>query len=852
MDSVLNLNKEKGLSNQEAANKLRRDGYNELPSQKSKSALVIFFKVLSEPMLILILVSISIYLFFGEAKDSIMLIVSIFFIVGITYYQERKTEKTLDALKNLSSPRASVIRDGEQIRIPGREVVKDDVVIIREGDRVPADATVIACENLSVDESLLTGESVPVRKASWDGKSQSIRPGGNDLPFVYSGSLVISGRGLVKVHAIGSNTEMGKIGKSLVDIQEEDTLLKRETSKIVKNIAIIGFILCGVLVFAYYVLRGNFISALLSGLTLAMAILPEEFPLVLVIFLTLGAWRISRKNVLTRNSAAIETLGAASVLCVDKTGTLTYNKTVLSEMYTDGLFINLQEDTKKHFSENFHKLLEFAILASQKDPYDPIEKELNAKGGKLLKHTKHIHESWELIKEYPLSKELLALSHVWKSPNKNDFVIASKGAPEAILKLCQADSAETDKVLIRVKEMSDRGLRVLGVAKAIFTKSKLPEKQHNFEFEFVGLIGFVDPIREGVSIALKEAYAAGIRVILITGDYPGTARFVAEKIGIKDFENIIVGSELTKMNKAELTEKIKTVNVFARIVPEQKLAIIDALKANKEVVAMTGDGVNDAPALKAASMGIAMGERGTDVARESADLVLLDDDFSSIVTAVRLGRRIYDNLKKAMSYLVAIHIPIAGMSLLPVLTKLPIVLFPAHITFMEFIIDPTSSMVFESEKEDSDIMNLPPRNIQASLFSKRSVLISFLQGFGVLIINYALYFYIISTGRNEMESRSFAFATLVLSNLLLILVNLSWNQNIFWVIRNANKILIAVLCVALISLFAVIYIPILSDLFHLAPLKFSDLLLIFSVVSIGLVWFEILKIFRKKDVLTNK
>lgn len=844
MDAILNLQNIGGLSNQKAGEILRKGGYNELPGQKSKSPFSILIRVLSEPMLLLLVVAAALYLFMGEMKDSIILMVSVFFIIGITYYQERKTEKTLDALKNLSSPRALVIREGKQVRIPGREVVAEDIIMVREGDRIPADAVVLSCENLSVDESILTGESNPVRKIEWDKKTERQKPGGDDLPFVYSGTLVISGRGAAKVYATGINTEMGKIGRSLTVIKDEDTLLKKETSKIVRRIAIFGVLFCGLLVIAYLLIKGDLVRGILAGLTLSMAILPEEFPLVLVIFLTLGAWRISRKKVLTRNASAIETLGAASVLCVDKTGTITYNTTKLSKLYSTGSFYEINGKRNSVFSENFHALLEYGVLASQRDPFDPIEKELNEKGNILLKNTHHLHANWNLIKEYPLSKDLLALSHVWRSPNRDEFVIATKGAPEAVLELCHATQKENKEILSKVKEMSDQGLRVLGVAKALFTENKLPEKQYGFRFEFVGLLGFIDPLRKSVPKAIKESYAAGIRVILITGDYAGTARFVAEKIGIKNWMNCIVGDELEKMDKAELVEKIKTTNVFARIVPEQKLAIIDALKANGEVVAMTGDGVNDAPALKAAHIGIAMGERGTDVAREASSLVLLNDDFSSIVAAVRLGRRIYRNLKRAMGYLLAIHVPIAGMSLLPVLFNMPIVLFPAHIAFLEFIIDPACSLVFESVRPEPDIMRVAPRKIQAPLFNKKTVTINLLQGLGILLVVFGLFIYTKVSGRSETELRSFAFASLVLSNLLLIIVNLSWEENIFRILKYANKTLLLVVGGAILSLFIVLYVPFFSDLFHLSPLYFLDFLLILFTALISLGWFEALKYFR--------
>ncbi|MCX6791791.1 MAG: HAD-IC family P-type ATPase, partial [Candidatus Gottesmanbacteria bacterium] len=668
-----------GLTEHEAALKLAADGYNELPSQKSQSSFALLARVLSEPMLLLLLGCGAIYFFLGEPRDAFMLLSFVVVVIAITFYQEKKTEKTLEALKNLSSPRALVVRDGKQLRIPGREVVAGDIVVIREGDRIPADACVLSCENLSVDESLLTGESVPVRKTEWDGKTKHERPGGDDLPFVYSSSLIVSGRGIAKVYGTGLSTEIGKIGKSLRSIKEEPTLLQKETAAIVRSMTIIGISLCSLLVLIYAFVKGNFIQGLLAGLTLSMAMLPEEFPVVLIIFLTLGAWRISKRKVLTRRPAAIETLGAATVLCTDKTGTLTLNKMKLTSLFTEGSFYEVSDFASTDLPEKFHPLLEYGILASEKDPFDPIETELKKNGGLYLTHTQHLHGNWKLVKEYPLSKEFLAFSHVWQMSNKKEYSVASKGAPEAILDLCHVTSRKREEILKRVTEMSDKGLRVLGVAKAVYAKGALPKNQHDYIFEFVGLLGFIDPHRSTASQSVREAYDAGIRVIVITGDYPGTAQFIAKKIGINNPETYITGDQLATMDQRVLRERIKTTNVFARVMPEQKLAIVNALKANGEIVAMTGDGVNDAPALKSAHIGIAMGDRGTDVAREAASLVLLNDDFSSIVAAVRLGRRIFDNLAQAMGYILAVHIPIAGMSLLPLLFNLPVVLLPAHI-----------------------------------------------------------------------------------------------------------------------------------------------------------------------------
>jgi P-type Ca2+ transporter type 2C len=844
--TVIDTEKLTGLSEKAAQKRLLEEGYNELQSQKKQNIFVILYHILKEPMLLLLLGSGAIYLLLGEKQDALMLLTFVFVVIGITFYQEHKTERALAALRNLSSPRALVIRDGQQLRIPGREVVKEDLILLREGDRIPADATIISSSNLLVDESLLTGESAAVRKSVWDKKMILTQPGGEDLPFVFSGTMVTQGRAVGLVTSIGIHTQIGKIGKSLQGIKEEDTLLQKETSNIIRNFAIAGIFLSLTIVLLLGFTRGDWIQGFLAGLTLSMAMLPEEFSVVLLIFLALGAWRMSKRKVLTRKTAAIETLGAANVLCVDKTGTITENHMKLSGVMVHQNFLEMSVKNSDILPENYHSLFEYSMLASQKDPFDPIEKEIKENCEKYLKGTHHLHENWKLVQEYPLSKELLALSHVWHSPDKKQYVIASKGAPEAIADLCHFNTIQQKELLQNIQNMSQKGLRVLGVAKALFQSSLLPKTQHDFQFEFVGLIGFTDPVRSNINDSIQECYSAGIRVIMITGDYPGTAQFIAKSIGLKNYDLCITGSEILTMDKKILQEKIKSVNIFARVVPQQKLGIVNALKANGCIVAMTGDGVNDAPALKSAHIGIAMGQRGTDVAREASDLVLLNDDFSSIVSAVKMGRRIFDNLKKAMAYIFAVHVPIAGMSLLPILFNLPVVLLPAHIAFLELIIDPACSVVFESEKEEPDIMNRPPRDLKKPLFDTQALVLSLLQGFGVLSVVFIIFLLSLHYGLGENDARTLAFITIVFCNLLLIITNLSHNAHFIQILKNKNPALFTVLASTLTGLFGVIYVPVLRNLFHFTIPSGKNILMSLSVALVSIVWFEGFKILRNK------
>lgn len=728
-----------GLSDAEVARRLQQHGYNELPSTKGRSILATAWDVVREPMFLLLLACGTIYLLMGDVQEALMLLGFVFVVLGITLYQERKTERALEALRDLSSPRALVIRGGERKRIAGREVVRDDLLVLAEGDRVPADAVVLSCGNLSTDESLLTGESVPVRKVPWDGVREMSRPGGEDLPFVFSGTLVVQGQGIAKVRATGIQTEMGNIGKALQTVQVEGTRLQQEVGRLVRYIALVGLTLCTAVVVLYGLTRGDWLHGFLAGITLAMALLPEEFPVVLTVFLALGAWRLAKMKVLARRVPVIETLGSATVLCVDKTGTLTVNRMSIRKLAVDGTVHDVEQQAGQALPESFHEIVEFGILASQRDPFDPMEKAFHDLGNARLAQTEHLHADWTLERGYPLSPSLLAMSHVWKSPTGQDYVLAAKGAPEAIADLCHLSAERTQAIGDQVAAMAQDGLRVLGVARGVFGQKNLPGEQHDFTFEFLGLVGLADPVRPTVPVAVEECYTAGIRVVMITGDHRKTAQSIARQAGLKPLDEIITGPELEKMDKAELQQRVRTVNVFARTVPEQKLRLVNALKANGEVVAMTGDGVNDAPALKAAHIGIAMGGRGTDVAREAASLVLLNDDFSSIVQAVRMGRRIFDHLQKAMTYIVAVHVPIAGMSLIPVMFGWPLALLPVHILFLELVIDPACSVVFEAEPEEEDLMRRHPRSTKKPLFGREILGLGLLQGASVLLIVLTVY-----------------------------------------------------------------------------------------------------------------
>ena len=851
MQTGWDIEKITGLTEDAAAGRLAEEGPNELPSSKRRGALAIAWEVVREPMFLLLVACGVVYLTLGEPKEAAMLLGFVFVIMGITIIQERRTERALDALRDLTSPRALVIRDGQQRRIAGRDVARGDMVVLAEGDRVPADGVLRIAVSLATDESLLTGESVPVRKVASAEAATLDKPGGDDLHSVFSGSLVTAGQAVAEVLATGGRTEIGKIGKALQTLEPEQTLLQKETGRLVRTLAIVGLSLCVVVVVLYALTRGNTVQSwkegFLAGIALAMATLPEEFPVVLTIFLALGAWRISQKRVLTRRMPVIETLGAATVLCVDKTGTLTQNRMTVRKLAVRQNTLDVQDAAGSPLPEEFHRLLECGVLASRADPFDPMEKAIRQLGEDKLAHTDHVHVGYGLVREYPLSPALLAVSHVWRSPDGSTLIIAAKGAPEAIVDLCHLDATATQLFLQQAASMAEEGLRVLGVAQGRARKgAELPKQQHDFDFEFLGLVALADPIRPAVPQAVRECQAAGIHVIMITGDYPGTARSIGRQVGLLT-DRVLTGPELDAMSDEELRHRMRDTCICARVVPVQKLRIVNALKADGEVVAMTGDGVNDAPALKAAHIGVAMGGRGTDVAREAAGLVLLDDDFSSIVEAVKSGRRIFDNIKKAISYIFAVHVPIAGLSLAPVFfSDWPLILLPVHILFLELIIDPSCTLIFEAEQAEADVMQRPPRNPNERLFGLRSLLVSLLQGLSAMVIVLTVFLVARAMKHTHDNARGLTFAALVVANIGLILTNRSWSRTILSMLRSPNTALWWVVAGAAIVLGLVLYVPPLRKLFHFAPLHLVDLLICLAAGAVSGLWFECLKVMRKR------
>ena len=835
----------RGLSEGDAQARLKAHGYNELPRPDRRTPFRIVAEVLREPMLALLLGGGLVYLLLGDVKEAVILLVFALLSVLITVVQEARTERVLEALRDLTSPRALVIRDGTRRRIAGRDVVVGDLVVLAEGDRVPADATLIDSRDLQTDESLLTGESVPVRKVARrkDAPASTQRPGGDDLPHVFSGSLVVSGTGIGEVTATGAGSEIGKIGQSLSTLELEPPRLRAQTRRLVRVFALVGAAVSILAVVLYGTLRGGWLDAVLAGIALGMSMLPEEFPVVLTVFMAMGAWRISRARVLTRRAAAIETLGSATVLCTDKTGTLTENRMSVAELrLTNGAIFRPRDAAGARLPESFHDLLEFGVLASARDPFDPMEKAFHDLAGQQLAGTEHLHGThgrW--------CRRMACVPISWRCPRSGGRLtagrgssIAAKGAPEAIADVCHLAGGDLAALTRSVDEMAGEGLRVLGVARASYAGEPWPDSQHEFAFEYLGLVGLADPLRPSVPAAVRECRSAGIRVVMITGDYPATATAIARQAGL-DATDVMTGQELETLSDTDLSARARTATVFARVMPEQKLRIVTALKTNGEIVAMTGDGVNDAPSLKAAHIGIAMGGRGTDVAREASAIVLLDDDFDSIVTAVRLGRRIYDNLRKAMGFIFAVHVPIAGLALLPLVFGYPILFGPMHIAFLEMVIDPVCALVFEAETEEADVMRHPPRSPEEPLFSGALIGWSLLQGATAFVLVAGIFVVASRRGMPESEVRALTFVSLVFTIVGLIFVNRSFSASLVHGVPAAESSARVGAIGRRGHAGLTLLWPLASDLFRFGPLHARDVSVTVAAGVMVLVLLEIVK-----------
>lgn len=817
-----------GLTSREAQNILNVEGYNELPTEGKRSPFAIVLGVIGEPMFALLIAAAVIYLIIGDLQDALVLSAFAMLSVFITIIQEWRSEKVLEALRDLTSPRALVVRDGQPQKIAGRDVVLGDLMILSEGDRVPADARLVTQDIILTDESLLTGESMPVTKNA-------------DIEnMIYAGTLIVRGSAKAIVTATGLKSEIGKIGQALHSVEMEQPRLRQQTKKIVMVFALISGGLSGLVLLLYGVLHHDWLQGALSGLALGMALLPEEFPLVLTVFMVMGAWRISKVHVLTRKASAIETLGSATVLCTDKTGTLTQNKMSIAYLKVDN-----QEwagDTTETISSELLHLLQSGAMASKLDSYDAMDMAFFE--NPLLK-SKGLNNSKPAF-QFGLQPNLLMMAEGYQQADKS-YKVFAKGAPEAISKACHFSPEQMQKILKDVENLAKKGLRILAVAEAeILEGTTVPDAADKFNYRFLGLVGFADPLRENVPAAVAECRTAGIRIIMITGDFPATAQSIASQAGM-DFQTVLTGEDVKNLDDNGLKNAVKTTHIFARISPDQKLRIVQALKANGEVVAMTGDGVNDAPSLKAAHIGVAMGLRGTDVAREASSIVLLDDNFASLVHTIALGRRIYDNLRKAMVYIVAVHIPIAGLALLPLIFDKPLILTPLLIALMEMVIDPACSIVLEAEHAERNVMKRPPRNPLSPLLSSSAILWGVTQGGIALSILGAMWAIAHQNAMSETEIRSLIFVALIIINLSLILINRSFSASILKIFKHKNPIL-GWGSLGIIGLFGIIlFTPFAKGLFSLGDVHLHDVMFALLAGISSMLLLEWIKpLFRNK------
>lgn len=844
-----------GLTQLEAASRLQRDGPNLLPVPARSGFAGVVRDIVGEPMFLLLLAGAALYLALGEIGDGVLLLAAVLMVISLTLYQTRRTDRALAALADLSAPLATVVRDGVERRLPGSELVVGDLMILNEGDRIAADAILRIASHLAVDESMLSGESVPVvKRPSLEYRLASTEHNtANDPRVLYSGTLVTAGRGLCEVIRTGRNTTLARLGHSLVGIVNEPTRLQEETQRIVRALAVAAIFASLLVAIVYGITRGGSTVAwqqgALAGIAMAMSMLPEEFPVILVVFLALGGWRLSRQAVLTRRVATIEALGAATVICVDKTGTLTQNHMTLSRLATAQAELDLSRI--ESLPDEFGSLLQTALRASHGAAADPMDRALFEAAHRLGTDGRG---DWHPIKEYPLTAARPAVTWIGTSGHLKAPSLAlacAKGAPETIAALCKFDAEALLALQRRVTEFASSGLRVLAVARAPLDTIEVADLE-SLDFEFQGLIAFVDPLRAEVPDAIARFRNAGIRVVMITGDYPSTALAIARAAGLERTNDVLSGAQLQAMDETTLKARLRDTDVFARIHPQQKLRLVNAFKELNEVVAMTGDGVNDAPALKAANIGIAMGRRGTDVAREAADLVLLDDAFSSIVAAVRHGRRIYDNIRKASVFVLAAHLPIAGLSMIPAtLGAWPLLLLPVHIVFLEFIIDPACALVFESERDEADLMRRPPRPAASRLFSPQVVALGLLQGSAMLIACLAVVFYF-KDQSSAAELRTLTFATLIVALLSLMLVNRSWSGSAFGILRTRNPAFGLLVLTSVAGLAAALYWPFINDLFAFAAVPTQALWLAIAAGAASLCWFEIWKFVRRRRSLSGR
>lgn len=823
------VNNLKGLSGDEVNSLRKKYGKNIFRYKKEYRLLRMGWNIVSEPMFVLLVVACGLYFILNETGEGILMAVAMIIVSGISLYQEVKSSRAMQALKQLTEPRVTVIRNGKEEPIISEDLVPGDIMLLEEGMKVPADAVLVEQNDLTVDESVITGESMPVGK--------DISANDNSL---YQGSMINSGMCVARVTATGNDTYLGRIGKSVSTYNFSKTLLQKQVNKFVKTLAIFGFIAFLLIFIINYLHYAEFATSLLFALTLAMSVIPEEIPVAFSSFMALGAYKVSRKNIIIRQPQIIESLGAINVLCLDKTGTITENRMQVKTLfsYRDDATIDLRDNSP--VTANYERLLFYGVLASESNPFDSMEKAIWEAYRALSPNIDH--EKLKMIHEYRLEGQPPMMTHVYQQGDS--IIVAGKGAAERIIRVCKLPPIDQSKIIQEANEMAKKGYRVLGVASSTHGKTDMPDSQDDFNWQFEGLMALYDPPKKDIDVVIRRIYDFNVDVKLLTGDYPETATAIASQAGIRNPMHYCTGSELMDLSEEDLRIKIKDTHVFVRMYPDAKLRMVNALQANGEVVAMTGDGVNDGPALKAADIGIAMGDKGTQIARQAADIILTDDDLTKIPVAVIEGRKIYNNLVKAIRYIIAIHIPIILTASVPVILgwKYPNIFTPIHVIFLELIMGPTCSIFFEREPVEENNVLRSPRNRNAGLFARGDLLISILQGVLIAAGVLTLYHIYMNSGHTVQETRSIVFTTLIISNVFLTFTGRSFTKTINHTIKYKNSLAPWVIIISFVFLALIHVIPEIRSLFALAPLTITDFSLCTAVALASVIWFEIYKI----------
>ena len=826
----------KGLSKEEVLRSRKEFGPNSLTFKKEYPILRILKSLLTEPMVLLLLITSTIYFILGESGDGLFLAVAILLVAGISLFQDYRSRTALKKLSTLTRPYCRVIRDGVETEVEIEALVPGDSVIVEQGATIPADGSILHANDFSVDESLLTGESLAVFK------DQASEDNG-----VYMGTRVSSGLAIILVTATGNNTRLGRIGKSMEDIAIAPTPLEIQINNFIRKMTAAGILVFLLVWGLNYFSSYNVLDSLLKGLTLAMSVLPEEIPVAFTTFMALGAWRLMKKGIVVKQMTTVETLGSATVICCDKTGTITKNQMALTSLYC--LKASSFEDPSAPLSKEARELLGTAMWASEPIPFDPMEIALHEAYGKIMGEADQ-RMKYRMVHEYPLGGKPPMMTHIFED-GQGHRIIAAKGAPEAFYDISNLNPEELREVREALDTLAGKGYRILGVGEATWGEDTYPVRQQDYTFRFLGLLAFYDPPKDNIREVFKSFSDAGVRVKLITGDNSLTTAAIAEQIQFSGRGRILQGEDLLQLPAEELQQTVKEVHIFARMFPEAKLQVVEALKANGEIVAMTGDGVNDGPALKAAHIGIAMGRKGTAIAKDSAALVLLEDDLSKMVDAIAMGRKIYDNLKKAIRYVISIHIPIILVVFLPLALGwvYPNIFSPVHIILLELIMGPTCSIIYENEPMESQTMFRKPRPFSKTFFNGRELMTSIVQGLLITLGALLIYRYAVAAGYNESLTRTMVFTTLMVANICLTLVNRSFYFSIFATMRYNNYLVPLIIAISALITLLLIYLQPLARFFGFEELNAIQLLLCTITGLLFVLWYELVKWARRQRPL---